>query len=132
METTINDRFAILIKKLGYRPAAFAAKIEVHPNQLYNIIRGRNSPSYDLIVKIFSQFPQISMRWFFFGDGDMLDNTFCRINEFNMISINRSKGFVGFPKQKPGEDFQDENDKESDDEGEEGFYLSTERIKVMS
>ncbi|MBN2813847.1 MAG: helix-turn-helix transcriptional regulator [Bacteroidales bacterium] len=67
----MKERIQQLINKLGYTTARFADEIGVQRSGISHIISGRNQPSYDLLVKILSRFPDISTDWFLLGKGEM-------------------------------------------------------------
>ena len=67
----MKERIQQLINKLGYTTARFADEIGVQRSGISHIISGRNQPSYDLLIKILSRFPDISTDWFLLGKGEM-------------------------------------------------------------
>lgn len=59
-----------MIEATGLTTNAFAATLEdVSPNQLYNIINGRNAPSFGLLVKIAERHPEVNMMYLLLGEG---------------------------------------------------------------
>ncbi|MDJ1472871.1 helix-turn-helix domain-containing protein [Xanthocytophaga flava] len=73
METTVNQRLKIIIDELaGHKQASFAKKINVNPSVVNSILGGRNEPSYGVILKILSAYPQIDSDWLIKGEGEML------------------------------------------------------------
>lgn len=73
--SVVNDRLLELIKELKMNKNSFSIKINVAPAVINNIIGGRRSrPSFDVMDKIKSKFPQVNMEWFVAGNGDMFLN----------------------------------------------------------
>ncbi|MBY0424325.1 MAG: helix-turn-helix transcriptional regulator [Cytophagales bacterium] len=73
--SVVNDRLLELIKELRMNKNSFSIRINVAPAVINNIIGGRRSrPSFDVIDKIKTQFPNVNMEWFIAGNGDMFLN----------------------------------------------------------
>lgn len=67
---TINQRIEELIFELKINKNRFADALGMNQNVIYNTIKGRNHPSYDLLEKIILTF-HVSPTWLFLGKGDM-------------------------------------------------------------
>ncbi len=67
MENAINQRLKILIKNKGLNANSFANRIGVSAVVLYNILKGRNNPSYDIFYKILEEFPDVDLNWLVMG-----------------------------------------------------------------
>ena len=72
MKTTINHRFEQMISALGLTRNAFAVQIVVASTVIYNIIGGRNAPSFNLLSKIALTFPTVNIKWLLTGEGNVL------------------------------------------------------------
>lgn len=72
MENTVGLRIETVRKYTGLNTSEFAEKIGVIRTQLYRYKKGEQSPSYDLINKILTLFPDISPQWLMLGQGEML------------------------------------------------------------
>lgn len=68
MESSINTRLEKLIKSLNMNTNSFSKEIDVKPTVIYNIIKGRNKPSFLIIDKIISKF-DVSPDWLVTGEG---------------------------------------------------------------
>lgn len=70
-ESSVNERFKILIKAIGVTPYMFAKKIGVTPSGVYGIIRGQmHKPGFDVLeatCKIFN----VNGDWLLTGRGEM-------------------------------------------------------------
>lgn len=72
MESTINERIAFIISKLGYKSKrAFAEKIGIAQTSFNDILKGAE-PKYSTLNKILIAEPLISPEWLITGEGEML------------------------------------------------------------
>lgn len=71
----MNERIRLLIEQLGLTQAEFAERVKVQPSTLSNALRGRNEVSNSIIIKIHEAYPEVSINWLMFGEGDLnIDN----------------------------------------------------------
>lgn len=68
--TTINQRIGVLIQHEKLTANSFATKLGIKATVVYNILKGRNKPSFDVLVKVMETF-QISPSWLFTGEGNI-------------------------------------------------------------
>lgn len=66
----MNERIRLLIESLGLTQAEFAEKVGIQPSTLSNALRGRNDVSSTIIIKIHETYPEISINWLMFGEGE--------------------------------------------------------------
>lgn len=66
------DRIKQLIDFTGLSVSQFADGIEVPRAILSHILGGRNKPSLDVILKVITNYRNISPDWLLLGEGDML------------------------------------------------------------
>ena len=59
-----------LREQQGLSAAAFAQKINIPRSSLSHLVSGRNKPSLDLLIKITSEFPDISLDYLVYGTMD--------------------------------------------------------------
>ena len=71
MNNTINERVAAAIEELGLTANSFASKLGVASSVIYNSVRGKTKPSYELIEKMVLFF-NISPAYLINGKGDIL------------------------------------------------------------
>lgn len=72
MESTINQRIAEIVSKMGYRSKrSFAEKIGIAQTSFNDILKGAE-PKYSTLQKILIAEPLISSEWLLRGEGDML------------------------------------------------------------
>lgn len=72
MEGTVNHRIKQIIKHLELNPNSFSVRLGMRDTTIRNILKDRNKPSYDVIIKIISTFEEISPIWLLQGTGEML------------------------------------------------------------
>jgi len=73
--TEISDRFNLMIHQLGLNANAFAKALGYDRSQaIYDIIKGKSSPSFDFFVRLKnSEFAGIfNLDWIITGEGEML------------------------------------------------------------
>ena len=80
MKTTINDRLSELIERLGLTPNGFATQIGVKTTVIYNIQKGRNKPSFDLLQKIADKF-NVSADWLLSDNSKDISNELIVFNK---------------------------------------------------
>lgn len=87
----MNNRLSDIIKyKTGGKQTEFAALMGWSPQYLAKLLKGDNF-GITPVVKILSQFPDVSARWFLLGEGDMLSDdgisSLRRVMHERMLSI---------------------------------------------
>lgn len=53
-------------------PNSFSVAIGVGPANTDKIIKGKNKPGFDYLVRVLGSFPHINARWLITGEGKML------------------------------------------------------------
>lgn len=71
---TMNHRISLIIQAKNISPAQLADDIGVQRSGISHIINGRNKPSLDFIQRILKKYPDISMKWLMFGEGQMMNS----------------------------------------------------------
>jgi len=72
LEETVNHRIKQVIKHYELNPNSFSVRLGMRDTTIRNILKERNKPSYDVIIKIISTFVDISPIWLLQGNGEML------------------------------------------------------------
>ena len=67
----MKDRIFHLMKTLGLTQKEFAAKLCVAEGTLSSIFNGRTKPSNNLVQAVHTFFPEVSVNWLMFGEGEM-------------------------------------------------------------
>jgi transcriptional regulator with XRE-family HTH domain len=77
IQLSINERIVKLIKKLSNgNQKEFAKEVGVAATTISNIVGQRKShPSYTLLNKIVTRYPEVNATWLLTGKGKPLSNT---------------------------------------------------------
>ncbi len=69
----INERLGLLIKHLGFNTHSFSKQLALSSSStLPNILRDKSrKPSFDVINRILTRFPNVDARWLITGEGEM-------------------------------------------------------------
>ncbi len=67
----MKDRLRQFLETKGISSQRFAENMGIQPSAVSHILAGRNNPSYDIISKMLSKYPDISPRWLLLGEGCM-------------------------------------------------------------
>ena len=70
----MRDRMRQVMERTGLSQQDFATRLGVSPASLSNIFVGRTNPTNNHVQAIHRAFPEISVNWLMFGEGDMLGN----------------------------------------------------------
>lgn len=71
-DTTVADRLKIFIEKSGLSYSQFADSCGIPRPSLSQLLTGRNKKINDIMIsQIHQTFPQLSVVWLLFGEGDM-------------------------------------------------------------
>jgi transcriptional regulator with XRE-family HTH domain len=68
----MKDRLLKILKQYNLTSTRFADELGVQRSGISHILSGRNQPSYDFIVKLMKQYPEINPDWLIMGNGNML------------------------------------------------------------
>lgn len=71
METTIAERFKILIKNLGKTNNSFGISIGKNASTINYIVDGKSRPGFDVLDAIFATYPDVNPTWLMTGKGDI-------------------------------------------------------------
>ncbi len=70
----MKDRIIQIMRSAGLSNAEFADKIGISTSSLSHIFSGRNNPSLDMVKRLHKSFPDISLNWIMYGEGNMYDD----------------------------------------------------------
>jgi predicted transcriptional regulator len=68
----MKDRIEEILRYYKLTSSAFADKLGVQRSGISHILSGRNKPSYDFLVSLINEFPEINPSWLMTGKGMML------------------------------------------------------------
>ena len=71
----MKDRIEKIMTDYSLSASQFADKIGVPRSGLSHILKGRNKPSLDYVLKIIDSFPEIETNWLLKGDGNYSSST---------------------------------------------------------
>jgi plasmid maintenance system antidote protein VapI len=67
----MKDRLLKILKQYNLTSTRFADVLGVQRSGISHILSGRNQPSYDFIVRLMKQYPEINPDWLIMGNGTM-------------------------------------------------------------
>lgn len=76
---TINARISLLIENQKITTNSFATKLQTKATVIYNILKGRNKPGYDLLKSIVETFG-VNANWLITGNGSMYTNDITNVD----------------------------------------------------
>ncbi|MBR1712385.1 MAG: helix-turn-helix transcriptional regulator [Alloprevotella sp.] len=68
----MKDRIRRLMDELQMTQQDFAAKLSISPASLSSIFTGRTNPTNNHVQAVHRAFPEVSVNWLLFGEGEML------------------------------------------------------------
>ncbi len=68
----MKDRLLKILKQYNLTSTRFADELGVQRSGISHILSGRNQPSFDFLVKLMKQYPEINPDWLIMGKGNML------------------------------------------------------------
>lgn len=81
----IKDRLLIIMDQFQLSASQFADNLEIQRSSISHLLSGRNKPSINILEKIISNFPTISIEWLITGIGNPLKNNEIKPNDSNSI-----------------------------------------------
>ena len=70
----IVNRIESLMAHYELSAANFADKIGVQRSSISHLLKGRNKPSLDFLLKVKAAFPDTDINWLLFGQGNLNNN----------------------------------------------------------
>jgi len=69
---SVSDRLQKIMDYYKINSGELARKIGVQKSSISHILSGRNKPSYTFLSKLIKAFPEINLKWFIGGEGEMI------------------------------------------------------------
>jgi transcriptional regulator with XRE-family HTH domain len=69
----MTDRIEQILKTKKLTATQFSEEIGIQRSSLSHILKGRNKPSLDFMLKIKNRYPEINLNWLLLGVGEMMD-----------------------------------------------------------
>lgn len=63
------ERIKLLIDHLELTVSAFADAVGVQRSSISHLLKGRNKPSLDFVMKVAQTYPQVDLYWLLYGQG---------------------------------------------------------------
>jgi transcriptional regulator with XRE-family HTH domain len=67
----MKERLVLLLKAEGLTNSQFASKLDIQRSNITHIIEGRSKPGFVFMEKLAAEFPNVNIRWFITGQGEM-------------------------------------------------------------
>ncbi|MCF2593455.1 helix-turn-helix transcriptional regulator [Bacteroides caecigallinarum] len=110
----MKDRIIQIMRSAGLSNAEFADKIGISTSSLSHIFSGRNNPSLDMVKRLHKSFPDISLNWILYGEGDMYAGGASSTEDYengtegksdeNLQNTDNGQFYFDFRKEKPSEE----------------------------
>ncbi|MBQ8501009.1 MAG: helix-turn-helix domain-containing protein [Bacteroides sp.] len=71
VKKNVQDRIMQIMAREGLKAGEFADSINVAQATISQILRGRNMPSTDILLRLHQRYPDISLDWLLTGEGRM-------------------------------------------------------------
>lgn len=70
MNDKIIERIQTVIDHYGLTISSFADKIGVQRSSISHLLKGRNKPSLDFVMKVVQTYPEVNLYWLLKGEGN--------------------------------------------------------------
>lgn len=87
----LAQRLQKIISYYGLNAGAFAQQMEIQKSSISHLLSGRNKPSFLFLNKLSKNFPEINIKWFITGTGNMIENKNVK-KEIEIPQKNSNKG----------------------------------------
>lgn len=74
VKENVKNRLTAIMEKEGLTAGAFAESINIAQATISQIMRGRNMPSTEILLKLHQRYPEINLNWLITGQGNMYEN----------------------------------------------------------
>lgn len=74
VKENVPKRIEQIMAREGLKAGEFADSINVAQATISQILRGRNMPSTDILLRLHQRYPDISLDWLLTGEGEMSEN----------------------------------------------------------
>ncbi len=70
----ISERINQILHHYHLNAGEFAQRLGVQKSSISHLLSGRNKPSFLFITKLIEAFPEINIKWFLTGEGEMIES----------------------------------------------------------
>ncbi len=79
METKeFKDRIVLVMKHYNLTEEDLATKLGFRASNIAHLRSGRNMPSFEILNRLITVFPELNPRWLINGSGEMIDEDIAR------------------------------------------------------
>ncbi len=71
---TIVERLKKILSYYHLTSAQFAKELGIQKSSVSHLLSGRNKPSFQFLSKLTQRYPEINLKWFIAGEGDIFDS----------------------------------------------------------
>lgn len=71
--TSFIERLELLMKHYELTASALADQIQVQRSSISHILKGRNKPSLEFVMRVNDSFEEVDLHWLLYGEGAFLD-----------------------------------------------------------
>lgn len=90
MNDLIAKRIRTIIEHYGLTVSSFADKIGVQRSSISHLLKGRNKPSLDFVLKVVQTYPEVNLYWLLNGKGQFpTEDTTPDITEIHEDAISK-------------------------------------------
>lgn len=75
VKENVRSRILSIMEREGLNAGAFATSINVAQATISQLLRGRNMPSTDVLIKLHQRYPDINLDWLITGEGSMTNRS---------------------------------------------------------
>jgi transcriptional regulator with XRE-family HTH domain len=98
----MTERIEQILKTKKLTATQFSEEIGIQRSSLSHILKGRNKPSLDFMLKIKDRYPEIRLNWLLLGEGKMTDADEVTKKEASYLSKDK-KAEMDFPAEQRSE-----------------------------
>lgn len=91
----MKDRIEAIMKKEQLSPSTFAESIDIQRSTLTHILKGRNNPSLDVVMKIHQRYNYINLDWLLYGTGEMINESSVNLDEIQRSLFDENQLIAG-------------------------------------
>lgn len=96
----MKDRIRKIMETLQISQQEFAQQLEISPASLSSIFTGRTNPTNNHVQAVHRAFPDISVNWLLFGEGNMYENTSLMASGNDNDSVANTNAYVPLTEEK--------------------------------
>lgn len=74
-----KDRIVVVMNHYNLTDEDLATKLDIRASNIAHLQSGRNLPSFDILNRLITVFPDLNPRWLINGSGEMIDEDMARL-----------------------------------------------------